>query len=301
MTAAKWAAPPSGRSSRATAVTTTNRSPIAAAASATRRRLAGVGRPEGPRRHHVAEAAPAGAAAPGDHEGGRPARPAAADVGAGGLLADRDQVGRAHQGLRLHEAARERVLGRDPAGQAPAGAELGQLVRCDVHRLQGLGGALADQPPAEQHVGHVTGRARGGDLVRGRPAGHLVDPERALADHVPTGTLADRGPVRPNDPGAARLRAAGHRAVRRERCCSRRRLTSASPTSSACSTTTGARSSTCASRPTTSPRSSPSPRATASSCTRASSSSARPSSASRCRTTWWRGWRASRASGGWAC
>ena len=159
---------------------------------------------------------------PGDHEGGRAARPAAADVGAGGLLADRDELGRAHQRLRLDEAARERVLGRHPARQAPALAELGQLVA--ARRPPARGPRRAPRRSAARRAAR---RARGPPRGRPRPPPGTARraPSSTRNARSPTmavtvanrrgGTLADRGPVRPNDPGAARLRAAGDRALRR--------------------------------------------------------------------------------------
>ena len=180
-------------SSRATAVTTTKRRPIAAAASATRARLVGVGRAERPRGGDVAEAAPARAAAAGDHEGGRAPRPALADVRAGRLLADRHEIGRAHQGLGADEAARERVLGGDPARQAAAPRRAGPARRRDVDQLEGARAAR------RRRAGRRSGRRARGPAARASAialervghSGHVLHPESALAGHVPT--VADPG------------------------------------------------------------------------------------------------------------
>ncbi len=93
------AAPPSGRSSRATAVITAWARPIEATASATWAGSPGSGRPGRPPGVDQAELAGPGAPVAVDHEGGGAVVPALEDVGAAGLLAHRDQVEGAHGAL----------------------------------------------------------------------------------------------------------------------------------------------------------------------------------------------------------
>ena len=90
MVAAIAPAPPSGRSSRATQVTTAWPSPMRSTASATRAGSSGDER-ERVARVDLAEAAGPGAALPVDHEGRRPVGPALVDVRAARLLAHRDE------------------------------------------------------------------------------------------------------------------------------------------------------------------------------------------------------------------
>ena len=180
-----------------------------------------VGRPGRAAGGDVAEAAAAGAGVAGDHEGGRAARPALADVRAGGLLADRDQLGGAHERLRADEAARERVLRDDPARQAAAVAELRELGRRGRHEVERLDRAVADQRAPPSRTSGTKPSARAAATSRaGRASGDLLNPESALCDHAVT--VADRyapwpnGPLRSNHPRGARLRAPGHRALRRD-------------------------------------------------------------------------------------
>ena len=100
--AAKCSAPPSARSSRSTEVMTTCASPSLATAAATFCGSARIERPRQPGRH-VAEGAGARAGIAHDHHGGVALRPALADVGAGRLLAHRDEPVRAQHAARLAE------------------------------------------------------------------------------------------------------------------------------------------------------------------------------------------------------
>ena len=98
-------APPSGRSSRATHVTTAKRTPSSATASATRSGSLGSSG-AGPPGEDVAEAAAPRAEVPADHERGRAPRPALAAVRTGGRLADGVEL------LAAHECPQPVDLGR---------------------------------------------------------------------------------------------------------------------------------------------------------------------------------------------
>ena len=231
MHAAKWAAPPSGRSSRATAVTTTKRRPIAAAASAMRAGSLRVGRPPGPARGDVAEAAPAGAGVAGDHEGGRPARPALADVRAGGLLADGHELGGAHQGLGADEPAREGVLRDHPARQAARGRRAGPARPASTStRSQRLG--RRRRPPASppsSTSGIQPCGAGGGDLGAGRDRRGSRPPGIRARRSCRHGSGPVRSPTEWSSPIAPSARSsppAASSSIRStSRCCSRRRST----------------------------------------------------------------------------
>ena len=115
---AKMPAPPSGRSSRATLVTTTCSRAIALTASATRRGSSIVvpGRPAGLDR---AEAAGAGAGVAQDHDRGGALLPALPDVRAAGLLADRVEREVTHQALEIVVVGPGGQPRLDPLGVAP--------------------------------------------------------------------------------------------------------------------------------------------------------------------------------------
>ena len=142
------AAPPSGRSSRATAVTTAWASPMWATASATRSGSAGSGRPGRAGRVDQAEAAGPGALVAVDHEGGGAVGPALEDVGAARLLAHRHQVEAAHGALDVAEAGAE--VGLDP---------------------QPLRLALVDREPAGGTLAVHRGELRTGRRPMPRPPG----------------------------------------------------------------------------------------------------------------------------------
>ena len=119
---AKCSAPPSARSSRSTEVMTTCSSPSLATASATFSGSLGIERPRQPGRH-VAEGAGARAGVAHDHHGGVALRPALADVGAGRLLAHRDEPVLAQHAARLavlRPTRPARARGSSPACAAPA-------------------------------------------------------------------------------------------------------------------------------------------------------------------------------------
>ena len=118
----------------------------------------------------VAERAGAGAGVAHDHHGGVALRPALADVGAGGLLAHRDEAVGAHQGAGL---VVDRMVGRlypDPGGLA-----LDRVVRAvRLLRMAQRRSAVVDDE-AGRHDGDVAGGAggvkRGRRLTAARPAG----------------------------------------------------------------------------------------------------------------------------------
>ena len=114
---AKIREPPSGRSSRATLVTTTCSSPHRADRLRDPPRLVVVepGRPAGLDR---AEPAGPGARVAQDHDRGGPLVPALADVRAVGLLADRVEVQAAEQALEVVVVLARRHPGPDPVGVA---------------------------------------------------------------------------------------------------------------------------------------------------------------------------------------
>ena len=156
MVAAKWPAPPSGRSSRSTEVMTTWARPSFATASATRSGSSAASGPGWPVRD-VAEGAGAGAGVAHDHHGGVALRPALADVGAGGFLADRDEAVGAHQGAGL---VVDRMGGRlypDPGGLALDGVV--RPVR--LLRMARRGGAVVDDEAGGHGEGDVAGAGRG--------------------------------------------------------------------------------------------------------------------------------------------
>ena len=152
MVSAKMPRPPSGRSSRATLVTTTCSSCMAATATRDAARLVVIepGRPAGLDR---AEAARPGAGVAQDHDRRGALVPALPDVRAVGLLADRVQVEAAEQALevvvvlaRWHPrpdpvgmaALRDGAVRRGQAGQAAADRDrqVGPIVRGTVGRCR---------------------------------------------------------------------------------------------------------------------------------------------------------------------
>ena len=114
---AKMCAPPSGRSSRATLVTTTCSRPERADRLGDAARLVVVepGRPAG---LDGAEAAGAGARVAEDHDRGGALVPALPDVRAAGLLADRVEVQAAEQALQVVVVLAGRHPRPDPVGMA---------------------------------------------------------------------------------------------------------------------------------------------------------------------------------------
>ena len=186
MVAAKAAAPPSARSSRATAVTHGE----AQAPSARRPRRPARARPgraaRGRRGVDQAEAAGPRAALAVDHEGGGAVGPALEDVRAAGLLAHRDQVEVAHRrasgagsrahrrgldpqpvGLALDRAGSRIVQPRPPAGRAAAPA--GRIRRSS--RAAGDGASRASpRVNAARSSGATARRRRRGRRRRGPTA-----------------------------------------------------------------------------------------------------------------------------------
>ena len=187
MVAAKWPAPPSGRSSRSTEVMTTWARPEL------RHRIGDAGGFVGGERQRlaggdVAERAGAGAGVAHDHHGGVALAPALADVGAGGFLAHGDQAVGAHQRAGL---VVDRMGGRlhpDPGGLALDG-----IVRpVRLLRVAFGAGAVVDDE-AGGHGGRCGGggegrQAEGGaeNRPRGSSCNHrwtLMDPDRMQHDH----------------------------------------------------------------------------------------------------------------------
>ena len=119
ITLTNWLAPPSGRSSRSTEVTTIW---VEAQLGGGDGDMLGLERID--RARHagldVAEGAGAGAGVAEDHHRRVLLGPALADIGAGRLLADRGEAQPAHQRLGLHEAGADRRLHPDPVGLALA-------------------------------------------------------------------------------------------------------------------------------------------------------------------------------------
>ena len=168
MVAAKWAAPPSARSSRSTEVTTTCCRPSLATASATRAGSSGSSA-SGMAGAHVAERAGARAGVAHDHHGGVALRPALADVGAGGFLADGDEAVLAHQGAGL---VVDRMVGRlDPD---PGGLALDRVVRAVrlLRMADGRPGAVVDDEVRGHGGVEVAG---GGGGVKRQLAADCVD------------------------------------------------------------------------------------------------------------------------------
>src|SRR5690242_289132 len=86
---------------------------------------------------HVAEPTAAGAGVAEDHEGGRAALPAVADVGAGGFAADRVQVLLADQLVELAVAVAARELDLEPGRLALAeGPHVAQLEHARAARIR---------------------------------------------------------------------------------------------------------------------------------------------------------------------
>ena len=175
ITAAKWPAPPSGRSSRSTEVMTTCFRPSLATASATRAgssASSASGRPV----RDVAEAAGAGAGVAHDHHGGVALRPALADVGAGGFLADGDEAVLAHQRPGLVVDRVRRRLDPDPGRLA-----LDRVV-WPVRLFRVAQVAMIDQEPGGHVRLQVAGGGGGVKLGVALRASRLHFPIEAVAD-----------------------------------------------------------------------------------------------------------------------
>ena len=156
---AKTCAPPSGRSSRATQVTTTCSRPMATTRLGDPPRLVVVepGRPAG---LHVAEAAGPGAGVAEDHDRGGALVPALPDVRAVGLLADGVEVQAAEQALEVVV-----VLARGHPGLDPVGVPAQR--RAPSARRPTAAAAHGDR---DRLVGAVAVAARAGRLEHGELA-----------------------------------------------------------------------------------------------------------------------------------
>ena len=168
------------------------------------RRLAGL---------DVAEAAAARAGVAEDHEGGRAAIPAVADVGAGGLLADRVQV------LGLDARAQLAVARAAGCGDLePRGLAIAQAVDLAAEHLQHV------------HPARIGARSRL-VLARAHGLGRYNSGRRAPCHR--TAPAADRPPLHPLSGAAqardARLRAPALRHRQLPCCATRRSSSSTSP------------------------------------------------------------------------
>ena len=201
--AANSAAPPSGRSSRATAVTTAKRRPMRSTASATRVGLARVGR-LGVAGVDEAEAAGPRAALAVDHEGGGAVGPALGQVRAARLLAHRDEP-------EVADRARAR---RPTSGVSLSWARIHSGLRAEIARPSVT--PASARRAARRSVGGAARRAparRGpsprlnGDEVLGDVAPHDVGPvgARRAPPRPPHGRRRRRRPraSTPSMPSAA--------------------------------------------------------------------------------------------------
>ena len=151
MVAANAAAPPSSRSSRATAVTTAWARPHAGDGFGDAGGLARVGR-LGVAGVDEAEAARPGAARAVDHERGRAVGPALGEVRAAGLLAHRDEVEGAQRAAQVRAGggpmvtlARSHSGLRSASGRADGGVDAGARRRAAGRRTDAA--RLPDAPP----------------------------------------------------------------------------------------------------------------------------------------------------------
>ncbi len=192
MVAAKPAAPPSARSSRATLVITACSSPSVRTASATRRGLVGVER-ERLAGVDQAEAARTRAAVAEDHERGGAVGPALVDVRAAGFLAHGVEVELRTSRLSLAEVVAEVGLHPHPLGPARPGPSTDSCTPASASRPSSRTGRL--DAVAGSLAGHRRGeRARGrrGARATRRPGARPTSAPTCAANRATTASTTAR-------------------------------------------------------------------------------------------------------------